>query len=526
MGRQNLVTLTALLVVITSTAVVWRSDVEQVAAAPAVQSGELLTNPGFEAFTTPEGKLDYPIYRTEEGGGHVAEGWLPWWYNDPGPDYSVPEYDIAPVTRDPYRVRSGNASQQLFRPSVLWKAGVYQRVTVPANASLRFTIWGHAWSSFCIPPGTHPSDPDFQMNCTHYHDSYWGQANTVHMKVGIDPTGGENWASPSIVWSQEYNAIDVYTPIAVEAQAQGTTVTVFTYSTFDWPAPVNNVYLDDASLVLIGAGATNPTTNTNTQQTQQPSSSSPPASGPGTIPTQPPAADGTQYHTVKSGETLGGIAVAYGVTAQQIRDLNGISGDIITVGQQLLIKAASAPTPTPEITPTAVEPTAQVPTATPQEVAAVAETGEVCVALFQDQNQDGLRDAAEGLVSGGIFSLNGVIPNSYTTDGMTEPHCFSDLPAGDYTISVAAPTGYTLVGVPQVPIAITGGSEIVMSFGVTQEQVAAQEAAAAEEEAPKESSGTRTTLLIVGGVGAVLLLASLGGLAAYFFVFRKRAMID
>jgi hypothetical protein len=219
-------------------------------AAYAQQMDNLLTNPGFEPFVTPEGQYDYPLYRTDEGGGHIAEGWSPWWYNDEGAAYAAPEYDIAPISRDPFRVHSGNAAQQIFRPSVLWAAGVYQRVRVPANADLRFTIYGHAWATFCQPLDGGGSD------CGDSHDSYYGLGvNPPTMKIGIDPTGGTFWASPNIVWSQDYRIYDHYEQLLVNARAQGEYVTVFTYTTFMWPAAVNNVYWDDAALVVNNGGS-------------------------------------------------------------------------------------------------------------------------------------------------------------------------------------------------------------------------------------------------------------------------------
>lgn len=504
------------LIALAATVVLWSPYAQPAAAAPANQTGELLSNPGLEADANGE----YPRVATSEGGGAIAAGWRPWWYNDAGAEYSVPEYEVAGINRDPYRVHSGNAAQQLFRPSVLWKAGIYQKVTVPANAQVRFTMWGHAWSSFCLPPGWKDGDP---IDCTHYHDSYWGQANVTHMKIGIDPTGGENWASPGVVWSSELNALDIYTQFSVEAQAQGETVTVFTYTTFDWPAPVNNVYWDDASLTVVGQPpAPAPPGATGMPPTSKPPDSVPPGSGPAVIPTQPPDPDGLQYHTVRAGETLGGIAVAYGTTSQQIRDLNGITGDTIVVGQRLLIRQAPPMTATPLATPTP-SPTVEAPTATPQEVAEVPQTGKLCVAVFQDMNHDGLRDLAEMLVAGGSINLTGPANNAYTTDGLTEPFCFNDLPAGDYTVSVAAPSGFSLVAAPQVPITVSSGSELVLSFGVEQAVPEPAEQAAAT---PETSDALRSTMLVVVGVGAVLLLASLGGLAAYFFVFRKRANIE
>jgi hypothetical protein len=221
-------------------------------AQPDQQTDSLLINPGFEPFTTPEGQFDFPLHVTPEGGGHIAEGWSPWWYNDEGPDYSAPEYDIAPISRDPVRVHSGNAAQQIFRPAVLWEAGVYQRVQVPANAQLRFTIYGHVWAGFC-------KNTDSGIDCGDNHDSFYGDgANPTTMRIGIDPTGGTDWTSGNIVWSQDYAYYDQYQQLMVEAQAVGEYVTVYTYTTFLYPAVINNVYWDDSALPVIGEDAAPP----------------------------------------------------------------------------------------------------------------------------------------------------------------------------------------------------------------------------------------------------------------------------
>jgi hypothetical protein len=50
---------------------------------------------------------------------------------------------------------------------------------VPANAQLRFSIWGQAWSTI--------DDSTFS-----------NQPTTVNMRIGIDPTGGTNPYSPAI----------------------------------------------------------------------------------------------------------------------------------------------------------------------------------------------------------------------------------------------------------------------------------------------------------------------------------------
>ncbi|MGC8880468.1 MAG: LysM peptidoglycan-binding domain-containing protein [Anaerolineae bacterium] len=56
----------------------------------------------------------------------------------------------------------------------------------------------------------------------------------------------------------------------------------------------------------------------------------------------PPAPAGTIY-TVRWGDTLFSIAAQFGVTVEAIKSANGLSSDIIQVGQQLVIPGASVP---------------------------------------------------------------------------------------------------------------------------------------------------------------------------------------
>lgn len=49
-------------------------------------------------------------------------------------------------------------------------------------------------------------------------------------------------------------------------------------------------------------------------------------------------ADASNVYTVVAGDTLNKIAADFDTTAQNLRDLNGISGDLILVGQQLKVK--------------------------------------------------------------------------------------------------------------------------------------------------------------------------------------------
>lgn len=84
-----------------------------------------------------------------------------------------------------------------------------------------------------------------------------------------------------------------------------------------------------------------------------------------------PQADGSVVHTVGNGQALWNIAAAYDVTVDQIKDLNGLTGDIITTGQELKIQGAYTPTPTLEPTATPRQPTR---TPVPAQTAQVVET--------------------------------------------------------------------------------------------------------------------------------------------------------
>ncbi len=59
----------------------------------------------------------------------------------------------------------------------------------------------------------------------------------------------------------------------------------------------------------------------------------------------PAAATRTKWHTVKGGDTLGGIAKRHRTSISRVKSLNGLKGDRIRVGQRLKVAVAAAPPP-------------------------------------------------------------------------------------------------------------------------------------------------------------------------------------
>jgi LysM repeat protein len=81
-----------------------------------------------------------------------------------------------------------------------------------------------------------------------------------------------------------------------------------------------------------------------------------------------PQPDGSIIHPVEKGQALWSIAITYGVTVEQIRILNNLSDNAaIYEGENLIIRAAYTPTPSPIPTNTSMPPTrTPVPPQTPQ----------------------------------------------------------------------------------------------------------------------------------------------------------------
>jgi hypothetical protein len=332
-----------------------------VLAAPPSQDQNLLVNPSFEWGFHFQGGI---------GELKVADGWSAW-YLDEGqyPPYwknRRPEFGL---TSEPARVHDGWSAQQYGIIYSTHTAGIYQQVSgIPKGARLHFTMWAHLYA---------------------YDDDSKKARPPLHMKIGIDPTGGTDALADHIVWSEEFDAFQWH-QFSVEAVAESSTVTVFTYSSPEWPMKHLTPNWDGASLVLVATPTPTPRP-----------------------PTPTPAATNTPTFT-----------------------------------------PTPVNTPTPTATPT--------PTVTPTPV-----TSSICVLSFEDSNGNGKRDAGEGLLSGAVFTISndGRALDSYSSEGINEPHCFHGLEPGFYLVSGANPAGYESTTNNSWDVALSDGSTANIEFG-------------------------------------------------------------
>jgi LysM repeat protein len=367
------------------------------------QSTPTLVNPGFESpFVNSGGIVEV----------QVAQGWTPWNVTQvQGGNTSEnqrPDYLPASNTENSLgvpRIDSGADAQQYFSFFATHVGGVFQRVTnATAGVDYTFSVRAYVWSTSFDDVGISEED------------------GGVIFQVGIDPTGGTNGESGTIVWSSPSVTYDAYNSYSVTARATGTAITVFVRSSVSVPVKSTTTYIDTASLNVGAAPVASPTTVVSVPSTTPippsatnvpvvvPSATSAPIVQPSatTVPVVVPSATtvaaspvpptatsvpptvvsssatpvvtaatavptsagvptdifpGRIVHTVRSGETVSRLATLYGSTTQAILAANGLDESaLIFVGQGLVIPVRlNAPaTSTPTATPQVV-----VVTATP-----------------------------------------------------------------------------------------------------------------------------------------------------------------
>ena len=499
------------------------------------QSGELLTNPGFEEPFGAQG---------------VANGWRPWYLTPDGvkyptscgakaPEtcqpYGIPEYHPAQPqdSRVPPRSISGNA-QKWGSSYYTYIAGVYQQVSsLTPGARLKFSAFTQAFNC--------SNDQGCFGSAGRMGYSYESGENSL--RVGIDPTGGTDPFSANIVWSAYANPLDAYAQQAVEAVAQGDTATVFVWSAPQYAQKHVETYVDDASLVVTGQGPAPTATATRAAQPTQAAGTAAP-----TVTISPNA---TTY-TVVAGDTLSLIAQRFNLTLDQLLALNPdlTRESVIQVGQVINISGqaptpaatrvpTSTPLPSPTFAPSATPTTPATPapaitatgtaastspTATPLVVAA---NSGLCVQAFDDLNNDLTREANEPLVAGVTFdvkSMDGKTSANYTTDGKQEPYCFANLPDGRYAVNTELPADRAATTDSAWQMSLLAGTNVSIMLGTRMNTPPTVAPTQLPTPAPTvvavaaSSSGSSSAPLALLGGGALILLAGV----ALFFGLRSR----
>lgn len=222
--------------------------------------------------------------------------------------------------------------------------------------------------------------------------------------------------------------------------------------------------------------------------------------------TPTPGTDGRIIYIVKEGDNCIRISLLHNISVDLLRSLNPDLDEncVLQIGQPYLIglggPAAITATPGPSPTPTEV-----LPTPTP-----FKGTTQVCVLLFDDVNGDALRQATELGIAGGAVSLtniNGSYSQTQDTISAIDPGtgepimaCFTDVPEGEYNVSVAIPIGYNPTMLVNNTLEVKAGDQAFIDFGA-QSSTATGVTQSDQEGKPSALLGILGGLLLLGGAG-------------------------
>src|SRR5512143_2120182 len=226
--------------------------------------------------------------------------------------------------------------------------------------------------------------------------------------------------------------------------------------------------------------------------------------------------DGRILYKVQAGDTCGRVQLLYGISLEQLRELNvGINADCTNLqpGQDLLIALAGPAGPAATPGPSA---TALPATVTPTPCAG---TTEICVLLYDDKNGDALRQTEEPVIAGGAISVtenSGKYSKTLQTAINPDPNaypgvCFTDVPEGNYNIGAAIPDNYNPTTRLTDTFDVKAGDRAEVSFGAQPRD------SGSAQPSPENQGGGPSPLL--GFFGGFLLL---GGLGLGYYALRLR----
>ncbi len=223
--------------------------------------------------------------------------------------------------------------------------------------------------------------------------------------------------------------------------------------------------------------------------------------------TPTPGPDGRIIYIVQAGDSCLRISLLTGVSEDQLRLLNRLNEtcDLIE-GQELLIgfggPSVGSPTPGPSPTPTEV-----LPTPTPVS----GGLAQICVLLYEDANGDGKRQETEPAIAGGAVSVTH-LKGEYSQTLNTIPGdpeadfqgiCFTDVPQGEYTVSVGIPDGYNATTALSYDLKgaqkVAAGGTVYLPFGAQTGSAPAADPTG-ESRSPTIAIVGASMLVIAGGL--------------------------
>ena len=417
--------------------------------AVKAQGQNLLKNPGFE-----EGHFN------QDGIAEITvpNGWRMHWS-----DRESNIFDGYAQTARPETVVWDIAGAPDHEKSVFWKDGIY---TVKI-----FKGWAPIWAAMSQEVSGLEVGRRYRLVAPIFIDMVAdydaGQkippqdGRQGRVRLGVSPVGA-GWRDESAIaysgwWTGEniYPFYQAYPTFIHEFTATEPNMTVWIEMASNYPHPNNGFFIDTVGLYALEEVDTAVKVEAAIQQGSQESGAGAPApAGPTTapLPTATPRADGAVVHIVQPGDSFWSLAIRYaetmGITPEEaLREIpeRNNNPSVISNGMELIIvppsenggQAAAAEDSDATLEATAVPENdgneqAEVATETPADGNAPDSTiaellpqitaGSICVQVFEDMNNDGVRAEEElGIADQAItVSQAGNTITTYITDGSGE----------------------------------------------------------------------------------------------------------
>ena len=153
-----------------------------------------------------------------------------------------PEVGLISKSVDAGRVYSGEQALRVFTLHRCHTAGVHQRFQVEPGKVYRLMAYGHSWYSNCsLKP--HHTECALDWDCK-------SCVSVDHeLGVGLDPLGGVDPYSPSVVWSRPHVIYGEYgEALVVIAKATSDVMTAHLFGVAPLPLRHNDDYWDDVRI--------------------------------------------------------------------------------------------------------------------------------------------------------------------------------------------------------------------------------------------------------------------------------------
>ncbi len=529
--------------------------------AAQAQGENLLKNPGFEeGHYNQDGIVEIT----------VPNGWRMHWSNR---ESNI--FDGYAETARPETVVWNIAGAPDNEKNVFWKDGIY---TVKI-----FKGWAPMWAAMSQDVNGLEPGRKYRMVVPIFIDmvaDYSGgqkippeDGRQGRVRLGTSLPGAA-WRDESAIaysgwWTGEnvYPFYQAFPTFIHEFTATAPDMTVWIEMASNYPHPNNGFFIDTVGLyaldevdtaVQVAAGQ-GQISQEIAQGQQAPAG---PTSTP--LPTATPRADGAVVHIVQPGDSFWSLAIQYaetmGISPEEaltvIPERNN-NPSVISNGMELIIvppgegggqEVAEAPEESEEssakegqteATPESTgddngeasegESTAPVEEEGNDVRSPIAEVlpnitaGSICVQVYEDLNQDGVRaEQGESSLADQAVTLSqgGNTITTYVTDGSGVLHCFEELESGSYQVQIFPTADFSISGDDSWAVAVAEGVMIPVSFGLQAASQSVAEAGDQETDAPADTTTSEPEsggglsdnigVIVLGVAGVLILLAGAG----------------